>query len=85
MKRIIETEESAGFESMLGESIIILCGVYHYAGVLSGVNADHLELSDPKLVYETGGWDAKEWKDAQALPAPWRVMLQGIEAWGPGR
>lgn len=85
MKRIVESSEVSGFESALGESVIILCGVYHYAGIVAGVNEDHIELSDPKLVYETGEWTTKEWKDAQPLPSPWRVMLQGIEAWGPGR
>jgi len=85
VKRIVESSEVSGFESALGESVIILCGVYHYAGIVAGVNEDHIELSDPKLVYETGEWTTKEWKDAQPLPSPWRVMLQGIEAWGPGR
>ena len=85
MKRVVETDEGRGFEKLLGKSIIILSGVYHYTGVLSGVNDDHLELSNPKLVYETGDWKADDWKDAQPLPAPWRVMIQGIEAWGPGK
>ena len=85
MKRIVETSETSGFEAALGEKVIILCGVYHYAGVLAGVNEDHLELSDPKLVYETGPWDADAWQDAQALPSPWRVMRDAVESWGPGK
>lgn len=85
MKRIVEVEEQSGFDAMLGEPIIILSGVYHYAGIVSGVNDDHLELTKPKLVYETGNWGANNWKDAQDLPSPWRVMLQGIESWGPGK
>ncbi len=85
MKRIVEASELTGFEAMLGESIIILSGVYHYSGIVAGVNEDHLELSDPKLVYETGVWSDKNWKDAQPLPSPWRVMLQSIESWGPGK
>ena len=85
MLRMVETEEGSGFEKLLGKPIIILSGVYHYAGTLVGINQDHLELEDPKLVYETGDWSARTWKDAQSLPSPWRVMLQGIEAWGPGK
>ncbi len=85
MKRIVETDEKGGFEAVLGESITILSGVYHYTGILSGVHEDHLELSDPKLIYETGAWTDSDWKDAQPLPSPWRVMRQGIESWGPGK
>jgi len=84
MKRIVETDDG-GFQAMLGEQISLWCGVYIYTGKLAGVNADHLELDEPKIVYETGELGASEWKDAQALPSPWRVMLQGIESWGPGK
>jgi len=84
MKRIIETQDG-GFDAVLGEKIALYCGVYIYTGVLKGVNTDHLELGDPKLVYETGSLDAGPWKDAQTLPAPWRVMRQGIESWGPAK
>ena len=81
MKRIIETEDG-GFDSVLGEKVTLFCGVYIYTGLLSGVTADHVELKDPKLVYETGELTSGTWGDAQALPSPWRVMRQGIESWG---
>ncbi len=84
MKRIVETDDG-GFSAMLGESIVLWCGVYIYTGELVGVNKDHLELADPKLVYDTGELNSKEWADAQSLPSPWRVMLQGIESWGAGK
>ena len=85
MKRIIESDETSGFDAMLGEKVTLFCGVYIYTGVLSGVNDDHLELSEPKLVYETGELANEDWKDAQRLPSPWRVMRQGIESWGPAK
>lgn len=84
MKRIVETQDG-GFDALLGEKITTFCGVYIYTGVLIGVNADHLELKDAKLVYETGELASGQWKDAQALPSPWRVMKQGIESWGPAK
>ena len=84
MKRIIETPE-VGFEAMLGEKVTLFCGVYIYTGTLLGVNADHLELKDPKLVYETGELASGAWKDAQALPSPWRVMRQAVESWGAAK
>lgn len=81
MKRIVETSDG-GFEALLDENICLFCGVYIYTGVLTGVNDDHLELSSPKMVYETGNLTAGDWKDAQDLPSPWRVMRQAIESWG---
>jgi len=85
MKRIIESDETSGFDAMLGEKVTLFCGVYIYTGVLSGVNDDHLELSEPKLVYETGELANEDWKDAQRLPSPWWVMWQGVESWGPAK
>ena len=84
MQRVVETDEG-GFPAMLNEKVCLFCGVYIYTGVLSGVNDDHLELTDPKLVYETGDLSSGGWTDAQPLPSPWRVMLQGIESWGPAK
>ena len=84
MKRIMETDDG-GFEAVLGEKVTFFCGIYIYTGKLVGVNTDHLELIDPKLVYETGELTSSSWKDAQDLPSPWRVMRQGIESWGPAK
>lgn len=84
MKRIVESNEG-GFDSMLGEKVCLFCGVYIYAGTLVGVNEDHVELRDAKVVYETGSLADGEWKDAQSLPSPWRVMMDGIESWGPSK
>jgi hypothetical protein len=84
MKRLVETVDG-GFEAMLGEQIQVWCGVYIYAGVVVGVNEDHIELDKALLVYETGELTAKTWKDAQPLGDHWRVMKAAIESWGPGR
>jgi hypothetical protein len=80
MRRLVETEEKP-FDAMIGEKVCLFCGVYIYAGTLSGVG-DCLELTDPELVYETGDLSAGPWKNAQPLPSPWRVMRQAIESWG---
>ena len=81
MQRIIETVDG-GFVACLGDKITCFCGVYIYTGTLTGVNDDHVELTDPQLVYETGELTTGEWSDAQALPSPWRIMKAGIESWG---
>ena len=84
MKRIVETSDG-GFDAMLDENITLYCGGYIYTGKLTGINDDHLELSEPKLVYETGELATGEWKDAQSLLSPHRVMMQSIESWGPAK
>ena len=84
MQRIIETDDG-GLIALLGEQVTLFCGVYIYTGKLVGVNADHVELTSPKLVYETGPLAVGPWKDAQDLPSPWRVMRQSIESWGPAK
>lgn len=70
---------------MLGENILLLCGNYFYAGTLTGLNDDHVELSNAKLVYETGPWDSEQYQDAQPLPGLWRIQKSFIESWGPGK
>ncbi len=84
MKRIVETTDD-GFEAVMGEHVSLFYGVYIYTGKLVGVNDNHIELEDALLVYETGELNSRTWKDAQALPSPWRVMIQGIESWGPAQ
>ena len=86
MKRIIECDDDGGgFDAMLGENVCLFCGIYIYTGKLIGVNGDHVKLAYPKLVYETGNLTNGEWPDAEPLPDPWRVMIQGIESWGPAK
>ena len=84
MKRLVETTDG-GFDAMFDKGITLFCGVYIYAGILVGVNDDHLELVDAMIVYETGELTSGSWKDAQPLPSPWRVMRQAIESWGPAK
>ena len=81
MKRLIETQ-GEGLESVLGEKIMLFCAVYIYTGTLSGVSDNEVELTDAKIVYETGDLSEGEWSDAQALPSVWRVRLSAVESWG---
>jgi hypothetical protein len=85
MRRIVEEETEGEFDAMLGKSICLLCMNYIYTGILKGVNETHVELDDPKLVYETGNWNDSEWKHAQSLSSPWRVRIDSVESWGAGK
>jgi hypothetical protein len=86
MKRIIEESTVTGLDAMLGEKVLLLCGNYFYAGNLTGVNKTQVELTDASIVYETGDWSAKQWKDAQKLGSgPLYVRIQWIESYTRGK
>lgn len=82
MKVVVQEVDGEGLESFMGKNITIFCGIYIYTGKLVGVNATCVKLADAKIVYETGAFNAKEWKDAQSLPGDWYVQIQSIESFG---
>jgi hypothetical protein len=82
MKKIIEVTDACGLEALLGERVTLFCLNYIYTGTLTGVNSTFVQLSDPSIVYETGAFTDKAWKDAQALPHDLYVMLACIESFG---
>ena len=81
MKKIVE-ETGEGLEKLLGETVTLFCLNYIYTGKLAGINQTCVLLTDPSIVYETGPFSDKKWKDAQALPADLYVMLSAVEAYG---
>lgn len=56
-----------GLESLLGEKVILFCSNYFYSGILKGVNSDCVLLENPSIIYDTGEWSLKNWKDSQRL------------------
>ena len=83
MKRIVEETEIAGLEALLGEQVLLMCANYFYTGKLVGVNTSCVELSKPSIVYQTGEWTDKTYKDAQKLHVEtWYVSTSAIESYG---
>lgn len=82
MKKIIEVTDASGLESLLGEVVTLFCLNYIYTGMLAGVNTTCVQLQNPSIVYETGAFSDKKWKDAQALPYDLYVQTSAIEAFG---
>jgi hypothetical protein len=78
---VIEVENE-GLISLLDQNITLFCAVYIYTGKLVGVNSTYVKLENPKIVYETGAFNTKEWKDAQALPNELYVQTAMIESFG---
>ncbi len=82
MKVLVEEREGEGLDSLLGKTVTLFCGLYIYTGKLVGVNDTCVKLGDAKIVYETGAFTTKDWKDAQALPGDWYVQRLAIESFG---
>jgi hypothetical protein len=83
MKKIVEQVEGEGLEAFLGERITLFCANYIYTGILAGINDTCVLLTDAAIVYETGAFSEKGWKDAQSLPGKkWYVQLAAIESFG---
>lgn len=84
MKKLIKVEEveGEGLPGLMGENVMLFCLNYIYAGKLVGVNDTFVKLEEAKVVYETGAFDAKDYKDAQKLPGEWYVQTSSIESFG---
>lgn len=76
-------EEEGGLMADLGQYVLIICASYFYYGQLTGVNCTCVELTDAKIVYQTGDWSKSSWADAQKLPGDkWTVHMSQIESHG---
>ncbi len=85
MKVLVETKEvtEEGFLSLLGKNVEIFCGIYIYAGKLVGVNSTCVKLANPHIVYETGKFTDKTYKDAQHMGREYHYVATGfIESFG---
>lgn len=82
MKCIVQEVEGEGLSALLGKTVTLFCSAYIYTGKLVGVNENCVKLSGAKIVYETGDFSSKDWKDAQSLPKDWYVATSAIESFG---
>lgn len=82
MKVLIKTKDGEGLEALMGQRVTFFCMNYIYTGKLVGVNFNCVKLSDPAVVYETGAFSDKAWKDAQTLPNDLYISTAAIEAFG---
>ena len=82
MKRLMETNETA-FESLMGEYVTIFSLNYIYHGKLVGINEINIMLEDAKIVYETGAFSDKGFKNAQSLECKeYYIQIGTIESFG---
>ncbi len=84
MKKLVKVEEVSGegLVGLMGQNVTLFCLNYIYAGLLVGVNDSFVKIEKAKVVYETGSFSDKSWKDAQLLPGDWYVKTDCIESFG---
>lgn len=83
LREIVEVTEGVGLEGLLGQDVLLICSSYFYTGHLTGVNDTFVELENPSIVYETGPWSTKGYKDVQRLHSQKiNVMRHAIESFG---
>lgn len=87
MKKLVKLEEveGVGLIALMGEKVLLLCANYFYAGTLTGVNDTQVELENAAIVYETGEWTAKSWKDVQPIGTTLYVKIAAIESYCKGK
>ena len=80
--KTIEENKEEGLVSLIGQRITCFCAIYIYTGDLVGVSESCIKLENPAIVYETGSFTTKDWKDAQPLPGTIYVQTGMIESFG---
>lgn len=87
MKHIVEEKDQEGLLAFLGKKIEVWCLNYIYAGTLIGVNDTCIKLDakDAVIVYETGEFSAKEYKDAQKYGRDLYIQTGHIEHFGAAK
>lgn len=82
LQTVVEVQEE-GFMALMGKNVEVFCGIYIYAGKLIGVNDTVIKLENPHLVYETGGFLEKKYKDAQHMGREFHYLkMDFIESFG---
>ena len=84
MKKIVTVSEveGEGLIGLMGKRVTFFCMNYIYTGLLMGVNDTCVLLEEPSIVYETGSFASKDWKDAQKLPNSLYLQISAFEAFG---
>lgn len=84
MKKLVKVEEVAGegLIGLMGEEITIFCMNYIYAGKLTGVNDTCIKLDNAHVVFETGAFNDKGYKDAQKVAEELYIQTNSIESFG---
>lgn len=73
--------KDVGLKCLIENRVLLMCCNYFYEGYLVHVDETDAILTDAAIVYETGPWTEKKWKDRQSLPGPVGVKIHAIESY----
>jgi hypothetical protein len=85
MKKLVKVEEvdGDGLVGLMGENVTLFCLNYIYTGRLTGVNDTFVKLENAGIVYETGSFTDKSFKDVQLIPVGEHyIQTAAIESFG---
>ena len=69
-----------GLISLLNENVLIFCMNYFYYGKLIGVNDTCIKLEKAHIIYETGAFSDKSFKDKQFINDELYIQTSSIES-----
>lgn len=83
MKKLVKVEEGAGegLLALMGQTVTIFCMNYIYAGTLVGINDTFVKLENGHIIYETGSFSEKKFKDAQKVSQELYIQLNSVESY----
>lgn len=83
MKKVVQVTEvdGEGLVALLGKRVLVFCMNYIYTGELEGVNQTCILLKDASIVYETGAFTSKTFRDAQKVGNLY-IQTNSIESFG---
>lgn len=84
MKKLVQVTEvdGEGLVALMGQTVTLFCMNYIYAGKLVGVNTTFVKLENAHIVYETGAFSDKKFKDAQLIAKEYYIQTGAIESFG---
>ena len=85
MKKLVTVTEveNEGLMKLMGKKVTFFCLNYIYTGDLIGINDTCVLISNPAIVYETGPFTDKTFKDEQSLcVAEFYIQKCCIESFG---
>lgn len=77
---VLAQKKDEGMDALLERRVLLMCSNYFYEGILVEYTSEDAILIDAAIVYETGPWTEKKWKDRQALPGPVGVKIHAVES-----
>jgi hypothetical protein len=85
VKKLVQVTEveNEGMLKLMGKRVTFFCLNYIYVGELIGVNDTCVLISNPAIVYETGAFSGKKYKDEQSLCiSEFYIQKNCIESFG---